>query len=132
MDIERLECEAMRINRDSSRFIRLANVGCGLRDISRNLENSWKNMKETAKEDSTDGDVYKSYTAKRSHIMSRLYYIKHVFNLMKSAANKSDKSLADLKVAVGDFDYIKRALRSIGADIELQCSFVNCCRDIID
>lgn len=132
MDIERLECEAMRINRDSGRYIRLASVGCSLRSISRDLENSWKAVKVSSKEDSLEGDAYKAYMARHSYTLSRLYYIKHVFNLMKSAANKSEKSLEELRMAVGDFGYIKKALRSIGADIELQCSFVNCCKDIID
>ena len=132
MDIKRLECEAMRINRDSGRFIMLANVGCNLRDISRDLESSWRAVKETSKEDSKDGDVYKREMAKNSYVMSRLYYIKHVFNLMKAAANKSERSLNDLKIAVGDYGYINRALRSIGADLDLRISFVECCKEIID
>lgn len=132
MKIEDLEYEATRLNKDAGKLVRLAAIGGNLRCILMDQEDSWKMIKSRSKENSPEGDAFKTRLARRSYVMSRLYYIMHLFNLLKSAANKSEKGLADLKIAAGDLAYVERALRSIGADDELIHLFISFCKDIID
>ena len=115
--------EAKKINKEEGSIIALASMAVELNMVTDSMESTWKRIKFQSKEDSLDGDAMKAYLQKKGYVMSRLYYIKRVFNIIKACHNRSEKALRDLADEVTDLAYIDRCLKSIEMDGEFRDSF---------
>lgn len=115
--------EARKINKEEGNILTLASMAVELNMVTDSMEDTWKRIKFQSKEDSLDGDAMKAYLQKKGYVMSRLYYIKRVFNIIKACHNRSEKALSDLADEVTDLAYIDRCLKSIEMDGEFRDSF---------